>query len=332
MTSLYPLFKERGTGNGFFKLLELSTGLRFIPFACGRSAMVSGLKALGLQRTDEILVPPFLGQCVLSALSRAVFPAMSPSGRSRAILVYHQFGFPQDIRAIESYAHDKNLTILNDCANTLFSCTNGNSLLEWGDFTIISLSKLYSCGLGGGLYSRRKDIYENILDDHRELSDGQRERADLALETLIKINSGVYGAETVYEINGLYGYLPDVAAFPEKSHYGLPSTEEELHDDITHRKNIWSIVSNLFPDRVPECENIEVIPFAIPIFGDPEKLEVISNKIRNELSLDVPVLHFDFARNMLNPDYRQSLVIGCHDGWDEGLVVKICEIIKGHIK
>lgn len=332
MTGIYPVFEKRKGSSTFFNALKTRLGVKILPFACGRSAIVAGLRAFGLNRMDEIMVPPYLGQCVLSAISRTAFPTMTPSSRTKAILVYHQFGYPQDIAQIESTAKRKGWIVLNDCANTIFTQVKEQFLAEWGDFTIISLSKLYPCAMGGGFYCRRTDIYEKVLTENKNLSDTHKKKADHALEQLIKINSGFFGAETIFEINSLYGYLPDLMAFPKKVYSALPSTKEEIEKDVAHRKDILSIVKEIFSDRIPSVnENEEIVPFAVPITGDASRLKIISNKIKEELSVDVPVLHFDFARNMLTPDYRQSLVIGCHLDWSEKLVLKICEMIKRDI-
>mgnify|MGYP001592475602 CR=1 FL=1 len=328
MTSLYPVFKEAGKGKEFFNIFESMTGLKILRFTCGRSAMVMGLRAYGLGRMDEILVPPFLCQAVLSALCRTTFPTMTPSSRTKAILVYHQFGFPQDLTYIETVAKNNGWIILNDCANTILTQLNRRFLLEWGDFSIISLSKLYPCGLGGGFYSKRPEIYEKVFIEHEKLYSTHIDRAEEALEKLIQINNGYFGSETIFEVNSLYGYLPDLVALPQKAYSSLPPTKEEIGKDITHRKNIWSIIKEILPDRVPVCEYKEIIPFAVPVSGDVLELEENSKRIKEELLLDAPVLMFDFARNMLNPDYRKSLVIGCHSDWTEDIVVKICEMIK----
>ncbi|MFQ5647312.1 MAG: DegT/DnrJ/EryC1/StrS family aminotransferase, partial [bacterium] len=268
--------------------------------------MVAGLRAAGLGRMDEILIPPYMCGAVLSALYRTCFPSMTPSGRTKAVFVYHQFGFPQKLSGIEKLAQEKGWVILNDCANTVFTRVGGKLLVEWGDFSIISLAKLYPCGLGGGFYSQQPNLRKIVCAEHQRVAGRQAERADQALEKLININNGLFKDETVFEIHGLYGYLPELAAFPQKACSALPSTEKEIKKDIARRKNIWSLVKGMLPARVPICdEGDEVVPFAIPVSGDPSDLEKMSNKIKKKLSLDAPVLHFDFSRNMLKPDYRK---------------------------
>jgi len=44
--------------------------------------------------------------------------------------------------------------------------------------------------------------------------------------------------------------------------------------------------------------------------------------------MNTPVLHFDYAQNMLKPDYRKALVVGCHEGWSEDRIRVIFQIVK----
>ena len=136
------------------------------------------------------------------------------------------------------------------------------------------------------------------------------------------------GPETEIEIDAVYGYIPELVAFPSNALQSLPNTAKEIEKDADHRKHIVDIVSSYFPDHVPECSECDVVPFAVPIAGPPEELELLSRKIKEEIDVDVPILNFDFDRNMLNSDYKKSLVIGCHKDWSKNIVIKLCEIIK----
>jgi hypothetical protein len=132
MLSIYP-----GVGSGlktngtcFFEQLDEQTGVRSHPFSCARSAMVFGLKAMGFSRNREILLPRWIGHCINAALSRVILPALALSGRTDAIFVFHQWGYPQNLDIIEEMASKKGWFILNDCANTLFSRYRDMTLLS----------------------------------------------------------------------------------------------------------------------------------------------------------------------------------------------------------
>ena len=330
MITIYPSHasKRKHDQSQFFDILKEMTGLEIVPFSCARAAMVYALRALGMGRMDEILVPPFLGQCVLSALTRAVFPTMTPSPLTKSILVFHQFGYPQEIEKIENVARRNGWVIINDCANTIFSVSRGEMVIKWGDITVLSFPKLYPCTLGGALISGRPEI-ENATDfNYKALSTRHKKRANMAHEILEKAQKNQLGSESEFEIESVYGYIPEIVAFPYRSLISLPNAVQEIREDVERRKEIVDILTFYFSDRIPECPKGDLVPSAVPIAGDPRQLERLSLMIKKEFGVIAPVLHFDFARNMLNSDYRKSLVIGCHEKWSKGIVTKICELIK----
>ncbi len=321
-----------GRNEAFFRKLKSMTGLKILPFSCGRSALLSGLKALELSRMDEIFVPPFLCYSVLSTINRTAFPVMTYSERTKAIFVFHQFGFPQKMEIIEETALQNNWKIINDCANTIFSSYQDKKILGWGNFSILSFPKIYSCFLGGAFVSSHNNEILEIIETHFEiLNERQADRANEAYEVLEHAANNPFDEESKFEIQAVFGYLPDLLAFPSKALESLPASEEEIKKDIARRRQLLSIVTSYFPKRVPNCPECDVVPSAIPISGENIQLECISNEIKEAIDVEVSILHFDFARNMLSPDYRKSIIIDCHKLWDEETVVQICEYLNERI-
>jgi Predicted pyridoxal phosphate-dependent enzyme apparently involved in regulation of cell wall biogenesis len=312
----------------FFKALGNLTKTRIIPFSSARAAMVYGLRALGFARMDEVLVPSYLSHCIISALARTSFPTMTSSCRTKGILVYHQFGFPQRIKDIAAQAAKCGWIVLNDCANTMFSSYNGELIMKWGDFSVLSFSKIYPCTLGGALISSRSEVHEAIDANYETLSVEHTNKVIEACIILKRAKENIMCMDTAFEIDAVFGYLSELVTFPDDSLFSLPKNTCEIEKDVSRRKQLLSLVRSYFPDRIPDCQECDVVPFAIPVSGESGKLESISYRIKQEMEVDVPVLHFDFARNMLDPNYKKSLVIGCHEAWSEELIIKICEIIK----
>lgn len=328
MITIYPTgaAETTGVGSRFFDALTELTGLRIIPFSSARAAIVYGLRAMGVGRVDEILVPPYLSHCVTSALGRTAFPAMTPSERTKAILVLHQFGYPQRIDYIEEVAVANGWFIVNNCAHTVFTRFHDKRVLLWGDFSVLSFPKLYHCNLGGGLIVRHNGIQKWVDGDYARLAREHAKRANQAYQVLSRAKQNPLGAEEQFDINAVYGYLPEVVAYPSQALASLPNTAQELRQDSDRRRGLADIVRARFPDRVPDTTGCDVVPFAVPVQGEPVLLERASLKIKKHLGVEAPVLHFDFARNMLEPDYRKALVIGCHSGWQQKCVRQICDI------
>ena len=327
----YPIEKDRrggGEPGRFFEAFKEVTGATLVPYACARAAMVHVGRAMGLDRQAEILVPPWMGHCVLSALSRTAFPALAPSARTRAILVYHQFGFPQNLEVIEKEARKRNWYILNDCANTFLSRSGGRDLATWGDAAVFSFSKLYPCLMGGGAVSRHDHIQAGLAASREERAVEQSHWSAAAFHVLKAYREGTYGhTDTTFLVDAVFGYLPELVPWPEQALALLPESAAAIRDDAERREAILALVRQRFPERTPRCDGSRVVPFGVPVKGAPDQLEAASHAIMKKLNVCAPVMHFDFAMNMLAPDYRKAVVIGCHRGWTLELIERITDLI-----
>ena len=324
--SIYPQFEQKTDkqSGSFIDLMVDDFGLKLIPFSCARSATVVGLKSLGLTRLEEMLIPSYLGQCVLSALSKCTFPSLTLSDRTKAIMVFHQFGFPQNIDEIKTLANDKKLFILNNCAHSLYPTKENHLTSDLVDFSVVSFSKFFPCALGWGAATQNADLSSKMS----ELSSQASDWSSTALRTMRDYYSGNIKKENIsFEINALYGYLPDAYAFPEEILHSLPTSSEAIQNDIKHRKGIWELAKNAIGDSLPSASS-DFIPFAVPLLAEETKLINISNWIMEKFSIEAPVLHFDTHCNMLNPNYKKALIIGCHSQWDTDIVDEIFKEFK----
>jgi len=294
----------------------------YLPFFSARSALLAGIKALGLNRSDEILVPPFLGHCVLSAMEYSSFATLLPNNNVKAILVLHQFGFPQNIELIQTVAEDKGWLILNDCAHALYAKAE---IGQWGDISIVSFSKFFQCGQGGGLLATRhvlERLPEAMLRDAEIVATCFNEYA----ACLVCKDA----EERLVRMSALYGYIPFLRGISTFAAGLLPQRPAEILDDKERRIKYFRMAV----EALPHLENIydeTIVPMAIPVSGPPNKLQTISESIRSQFGVITPVMHFDFAQNMLQPDYRPALMIGCHEGWSEEVVADICTFLRGRL-
>lgn len=320
---------QKKTKTDFFNNLKALTKVScIIPTTCARSALVQGLRAAHLGRMDEILVPPYMCQAVLSAISRTSFPTMACSLWTKAILVFHQFGFPQDITFIEKEARGNGWLIVNDCAHTIFSRYKGQNVLGWGDFSVLSFSKIFPCVLGGALVSPKKSFAVLVQDSVNSLSQKDKAWVEKAYKVLEANQQKVFGDEAVFEIAAVYGFLPEMVSFPYKAGNFLPKTREVLEQDVDRRIRAWTIIRSFFPRLVPDCPECDVVPWAVPVKGDIANIKRIVPIIKKKTGVSLPILHFDFARNMLHSNYQPALIIECSNDLVEKQLLKICEELK----
>jgi dTDP-4-amino-4,6-dideoxygalactose transaminase len=156
-------YARRPTGRLPFPLSEPTC--RFL--AKGRHALWHGTRSVGLGGSgDEILVPAFNCGSEIEALVRAglvpryyeATETLEPnqaeleallSPRTRALLLIHYLGFPQDCARWRTWCNERELLLIEDCAHVWDGVVGGQPVGSYGDIAIYSLSK--NLGLPGGL-------------------------------------------------------------------------------------------------------------------------------------------------------------------------------------
>lgn len=137
----------------------------------GRYALYHGLRVLGLEPGDAVLVPAFHCTSAVEPLLafgvRVGFYRVRQDssvdlddldGRitagTRAVLVIHYFGFPQAIRAVRDLCDRRDLALIEDCAHVLSGKGNGEPLGTLGDVSVFSWRKFFPVDDGGQLVVR----------------------------------------------------------------------------------------------------------------------------------------------------------------------------------
>lgn len=80
------------------------------------------------------------------------------SSRTRALLVTHYFGFPQDMVRIRSFCDTHRILLIEDCAHAFFGVIDGAPLGSFGDYAIASAWKFFPICDGGLLISRSRKL------------------------------------------------------------------------------------------------------------------------------------------------------------------------------
>jgi DegT/DnrJ/EryC1/StrS aminotransferase family len=150
-----------------------------ITFATGRAALLAGLVALGIGPGDDVLLPAYLCESVVTPVeavgARAVF---FPIGRSfevdlealeravgpktRAILLIHYLGFPGPVEAVRALCDRRGLALIEDCAHALYSRHGDRRLGTYGDLAIFSPWKSLPLPDGGLLVVNRPDLAPTV--------------------------------------------------------------------------------------------------------------------------------------------------------------------------
>ena len=147
----------------------------------GRAAIALALRDMGIARGNQVLVPAFhctsMIEPVIWASAEPIFyrvrndalidlddaeRKLSPS--TRAILVAHYFGFPQDMKPIQDFCNKHNLVLIEDCAHAFFGEHDGQPLGSFGQYAVTSAMKFFPIYDGGCLVSRHRSLRHIRLD------------------------------------------------------------------------------------------------------------------------------------------------------------------------
>jgi dTDP-4-amino-4,6-dideoxygalactose transaminase len=280
-------------------------------------------------RTYEMLVPQWLGPWVYSQIGNYVFPSKHLSDKTKILLMYHQYGFPQNINKIKSFALDNKLTIIEDCAHTLYGKAFGQELGFIGDYSLYSFSKYFFCYTLGAVRSSDKDF----LDFVRHEKKGVKRR--------ITFFNNLSKALYEYTVDRHNEWLKSMAldlTFMSYSLYDvgfkpLKKAEKIAKNKIDYEIYIRNKYYKYFRERTDKfgiCEHLEddnVFPYMIPI--------IVSDNLREKLIIQLQekgfmtkTLHFDIKRFFIEPDFRKCIPIFCHSGISETKFDEQVEIVS----
>ena len=142
------------------------------------SGLYAAVGALGIGYGDEVIVSPYtMSACAAAPLVYGAIPifadveletgCLNPesiethiTGRTKAILVVHQFGIPADMDAIMRIAEKHRLRVIEDCAQAHGAIYKGRYVGTFGDIGVFSLNanKTIQTGEGAVCITGNKEL------------------------------------------------------------------------------------------------------------------------------------------------------------------------------
>lgn len=168
--------------NQLERKLEKYLGVKHLAIvANGTIALQIAIKALDLE--GEIITTPFSYVATTSSIvwsgCQPIFVDINPktfcldpglisrsvSEKTSAIVATHVYGNPCDIIAIGEIAHKNKLKIIYDAAHAFGVKYQGESILNFGDISILSFhaTKLFHTIEGGALVTNDTEVFKKIL-------------------------------------------------------------------------------------------------------------------------------------------------------------------------
>ncbi len=143
----------------------------------GRNALYLILKSMNLKKTDEVILPAFTCRAVRAATEAVCTPVyadvlddtfcISPkevkskiTKKTKAVVAVHSFGNPCAINNISKICKDADVSLIEDCAQSLGATYNDKPVGSFGDYSFFSFrfSKDITSFTGGAALSNSKLI------------------------------------------------------------------------------------------------------------------------------------------------------------------------------
>ena len=138
----------------------------------GRTALECSLVALSLQAGDEVLFPAYhcgseFDVLVAQGLKLRYYPNGPDlvvsvedlknvwTAQTKAVYVIHYLGWPQDLAPIAAWCRERNLILIEDCAQALYGSVPDRPIGQEGDLAIFSLHKFLPLQDGGAAVFNR---------------------------------------------------------------------------------------------------------------------------------------------------------------------------------
>ena len=168
------------------KYAELMGAKRCLATASGTTALITSLKALGVDAGDEVIVSPFtfIASYNVIFMNKAlpVFADTDPetflidpssiesriTERTTAILPVHIYGLPCDMDSINTIAKKHNLKVIEDACQAWLAEYRGKKVSTLGDAGCFSFqnSKNLPAGEGGAIISDNEEFMDRCHSIH----------------------------------------------------------------------------------------------------------------------------------------------------------------------
>ena len=158
----------------FYRSSPISFPVNFLNTATGRSAtllVINYLKKTGTieDKNTTIIVPKWMCISYLQLLRKHCSPILKIDNSAKAALVFHQYGFPQNMDEVMDYCDRKKLIVIEDCAHLFEGYFHGKRLGTFGLAGIFSFSKLFPSVWGGGLATQNEELLEFAKQEQKSI-------------------------------------------------------------------------------------------------------------------------------------------------------------------
>jgi len=305
--------------------------------ANGTDALEIGLKAIGIEEGDEVLVPAntffATAEAVGNVGATPVFVDIEPrfynldpakieakiTPRTRAIIPVHLYGLPAEMDEIMRIARARGLKVLEDCAQAHGATYRGKTVGTFGDaatFSFYPSKNLGAFGDAGAIVTNSQETAENarFIANHGQIAKNRH--------SLVGRNSrldGIQAAVLSVKLPHLDAWLEarrrNAALYNELlKDSGLPLPHAPEHARHTYHLYVVQVPNRAAVQQKLADDGIETglhYPTALPF------LEAYADS--NHQPADFPVAHAQMSRILSLPMYAELT---------EEMIEKVCRSLK----
>ncbi len=285
-------------------------------------------KKVLVNRLDEIMVADWMGYGVYNQMQPHAFLAKKGSERTKAIFVYHQYGFPQNMEAIMKFAKTQKLVVIEDCAHALFSAYKGKRLGTFGDFAVYSFSKWVFCFALGGVTSKFKDFHafaQKTISRTPFLVTFLKDAAKFLYERSRFSSSRRFHMYANLLSDASYAFYKE-ALLPSRRALRLLESKIGSEIDVRAKRYQYFLEKTNGLALSHSFEREGIVPYIIPVHCPEKKNKEIVDAL-SKIGVETGVYNFDMNRNMLSPRFVPCVLLPCHSGIPEELFKNALDLI-----
>lgn len=265
-----------------------------------RVGLLWTLEYMGLKRhSDHVMVPRFMGRCILNSMNRAALPVEQPTPQTRVVVVLHQFGFRQNLEAVRAECASRKLPYVEDSP---FGFEHEESPGPGSMAKFLGFAKILPAIKGGLGISSDPGLVEYIRK--------KRERSSLWSWPLT-IMMAILRAGKRSHLSSVMGELA-YELYPSS-----PSDNFFLRGNLAQALTCFDSFEAIVGQRlrllasalgahasIPDTTRLaSFVPFRVE-----GRMAELADVVQ-EHGFDSTLYHFDFARNIFSPRYEQVLLI-----------------------
>jgi len=285
--------------------------------ANGTAAILLALEALGIRENDEVIVPSHTAfptiEPILNIKAKPIFVEVDEktytldinevkeriNNKTKAVIAVHLYGHPAELNSLKEICNEKNIYLIEDCAQAVGAEYNGKKVGSIGDvgcFSFYPSKNMTVCGDGGMVVTNSDEIREKVAMLKNHGMKTRYENVLLGYNFRISEIAAALGREQLKKLDGFnekrrkivelyWKYLPENLTLPCEEGYAkhvyhlyvVRSNERDRLKEFLEKNNIKSEIHYPIPGHLQ------------PVMSDKYKIKLpVTEKIVSEI-LSLPM-------------------------------------------